>query len=123
MKKLLGALAVALCLVGCGKGPDKAALNFFEALRDSDFTKAAEYAAKDTKPMINMMAAMATDPKFKESNEANELKGVEFKVLETKVDGDTAKVKMEAKKDGKAEAQDIDLVKEDGEWKVKMKKD
>ena len=118
MEKILGMLAMALCLIGCSKGPDKVAVKFFEAMADGDFDKAAEYASKDTKPMIKMMAGM---PNAKEESQ-KENKGAKFKAVETKINGDKASVKVERTKDGKTETNDVNLVKEDGDWKVAVDK-
>ena len=118
MKKLLGMLAMALCLVGCSKGPDKVAVTFFEALADADFDKAAELASKETQPLVKMMAAV---PDAKE-NMKKEFDGAKFKAVDTKIDGDKATVKVEFKKDGKTDTNDVNLVKEDGDWKVAMDK-
>ena len=115
MKKMIGMLAVAFCLVGCSKGPDKVAVNFMESIRDGKFEKAVEYAAKDSKPLIAFISQMPKDKR-------DELAGVEFNAVDTKIDGDTAKVKLEGSKDGKTKTNEVDLVKEDGEWKVQMKK-
>jgi HSP20 family molecular chaperone IbpA len=118
MKKILGMLAMALCLIGCSKGPDKVAVAFYEAMADGDFDKAAEYASKDTKPMIEMMAKM---PGAKEES-IEENKGVKFKAVDTKIDNDKATVKIERKKDGESATEDVLLVKEDGDWKVSINK-
>ena len=118
MKKILGMLAMALCLIGCSKGPDKVAVKFFEAMADGDFDKAAEYASKDTKPMIKMMAGM---PNAKEEAK-KECEDVKYKAVDTKINGDKATVKIEAKKGGETKTQDVDLVKEDGDWKVAIDK-
>lgn len=118
MKKILGMLAMALCLIGCSKGPDKVAVKFLEAMADGDFDKAAEYAAKDTKPMIKMMAGM---PNAKEEAK-KECEGVKYKAVDTKINGDKATVKVEKTKDGHTVTDDIDLVKEDGDWKVAVDK-
>jgi hypothetical protein len=117
MKKIIGMLAMALCLVGCGKGPDNVAVRFFEAMRDGKYEAAMEMAAKDTKPLIGLMQGMMTEDKRIE-----EFAG-EYKAVETKIDGDTAKVKIEHSKDGKSKTENVDLVKEDGDWKVKINKD
>ncbi len=118
MTSLCAAIAVAFVLAGCSKGPDSVAVKFLDSFADGDFEAAAEYASKDAKPLFAMMASMP-----KEEKEGNELKGCSFEVVETKIDGDTAKVKIKATKDGKSETEDLDLVKEDGEWKVAVKKD
>lgn len=118
MKKILGMLAMALCLVGCSKGPDKVAMAFLEAVADGNLEKAAEYASKDTKPVLKVAAAVpGTGEQIKK-----ECEGAKFKAVDTKIDGDKATVKIETTKDGKTETEDIKLVKEDGEWKVSVQK-
>lgn len=118
MKKILGMLAMALCLIGCSKGPDKVAVAFCEALADGNFDKAAEYVTKDTQPVLKMMASV---PGAKE-NMIKETEGAKFKAVNTKIDGDKATVTIETKKDGKTDTDDFNLVKEDGAWKVKAEK-
>ena len=118
MKKILGMLAMALCLIGCSKSPDKVAMAFLEAVADGNLEKAAEYAAKDTKPAIKVMAAVPGSGEQMKK----ECEGAKFKAVDTKIDGDKATVKIETTKDGKTETEDIKLVKEDGEWKVSVQK-
>ncbi len=123
MKKQVTALCVvaaaALMFVGCGgsksKGPDAVALEFANLVEKGEFQKAGELADKDTKQLLAMFAGMASE-EDKPSGKAT------YKVLETKIDGDTAKVKMEKTEDGESESDYIDLVKEDGTWKVHAKK-
>lgn len=116
------AAALAAILVGCGGGsPDSVAVDFLSNVRDGKFDAAAKCASKKAAPLISMMSAMGS---LGGSNDVlKEMKGTTFKVLETKVDGDKATVKIEAFKNGKSEkAEDIQLVKEDGAWKVDINK-
>lgn len=120
MKKILARLcmvvAVALFVVGCKKGPDAVAVKFFECVADGKYEKAADYASSSTKPLVAMMNAMPAEAK-------EEMKGSKIKAVETKIDGDKATVKLEiTDKNGKVDTDDVDLVKEDGEWKVNVKK-
>jgi hypothetical protein len=113
MKKILGMLAMALCLIGCSKGPDKVAVAFYEAMADGNADKAAEYATKKSKPVVKMAVGMLGE----------ELKGMKFKAVDTKIDGEKATVKLEMKnKGGATKTENVDLVKEDGDWKVDVKK-
>ncbi len=118
MTSLCAAIAVAFVLAGCSKGPDSVAIKFLDSFADGDFKGAAEYASKDAKPLFAMLEAMPAGEKSD-----NELKGASFEIVDTKVSGDTAKVKVKVSKGGKSETEDLDLVKEDGEWKVAVKKD
>lgn len=118
MKKFLCSFAMvvlaALCFTGCSKGPDSVALDFQKSLVDKDFKKAGELCSKRTQPLIAMAASMG-------ANEAEEMKGVTFEVVNTKIDGDKATVSLKNSKDGKTE--DVTLVKEDGDWKVDINKE
>lgn len=130
MKKILGMLAMALCLIGCNKdsdketakdndinkGPDKVAIAYIEALVDGNTDKAAEYVSKDDAENFKKKASI---PQLKDAMK-KELEGAKFKVVDTKIDGDKATVKIEGKKDNKTETADLKLVKEDGNWKVDL---
>lgn len=116
MKKILGMLAMALCLIGCSKGPDKVAIAYLEALADGDFDKAAEYVSKDDTSAFKKNTSIA----LVKNAMKRELDGLKFKVVDTKIDGDKATVKIEGKKDSKSETNDLKLVKEDGNWKVDL---
>ena len=76
MKKLLGILSLALCLVGCSDGPDEVVVAYFRALSRGDFDKASEYVSEDTKPSIKMMADVPDAAK----DAIKKFKGVTFKV-------------------------------------------
>ena len=112
MKKIIGMLAVAFCLVGCSKGPDKVVMDFVDAMREGKVEKAVECVAKDWKEKVGSLVITEEERKA-------EFSGV--KVLETKVDGDTAKVKIEHSRNGKTTTDEISLVKEDGDWKIGFK--
>lgn len=115
------AAALAAILVGCGGGsPDSVAVDFLSNVRDGKFDAAAKCASKKAAPLISMMGAMGS---LAGNDALKEMKGASFKVIETKIDGDTATVKIEASKNGKAEKpEDLKLVKEDGAWKVDIDK-
>ena len=123
------AVAVAtLSIVGCGAAtPEKVAVNFVEKIyHDGDFDGAAKLCTKKTAPLIALMASMAKDDKdFKKQVE--KVKGAKIEASECKIDGDTATVKLKVTlPSGESEKMDdeaITLAKEDGEWKVNIKKD
>ena len=113
MKKILGMLAMALCLIGCSKGPDDVAVAYLEAMSKGDADKAAEYAIKGSKPIVHWTIGTFGD--F--------FKGMKFKAVDSKIDGEKATVKVEWKsKDGKTTTENVYLVKEDGDWKVDVMK-
>ncbi|MCR5413443.1 MAG: DUF4878 domain-containing protein [Kiritimatiellae bacterium] len=115
MKKLimhfLAVASVALLLAGCN-GPDDVAVRFYEKLADGKAQEAAELATGEASGLVAAFGGGA----------AKELKGASFKAVDTKIDGDKAKVKVEVTKDGKTDTEEVDLVKENGEWKVVIDK-
>ena len=125
MKKILMTLVVVssigmfLCFTGCSKPstPDKVAVAFFEKLMSCDVDGAAKYGSKN---MQTMLKGSETDVlAMKQDVLAMKMNGVKVEVDgEPKIEGDTAKVKIKFGKDGKTVHSDVDLVKEDGKWKV-----
>ena len=133
MKKLMKSVALAafaaatLSIVGCGAAtPDKVAVDFVEKIyQKGDFEGAAKLCTKKTAPLISLMASMAKDDKsFKK--EADKLKGAKIEAEDCKIDGDTATVNLKVTlPSGESEKMDdkINLAKEDGNWKVSIRKD
>ena len=76
------------------------------------------------------MAMKMDEKKYKEEKEQKKkemqekVKGVKIEKKDVKVDGDKATVTFKLSKEGEKETEEekIELVKEDGEWKVAMKK-
>lgn len=124
MNKMVKMATVVACAVamfgiaGCGsKAPDVVAVEFFQTLAagkaDLDYLK--KHCTEDTAKLFVMLGDEA----------AKEMKGATFTVVDTKIDGDKAKVTIKqiggAKPDDKP--QKVDLVKVDGEWKVAINKE
>ena len=114
MKRMV-ILAGLLCVVfiaGCGGGggPSSAAKKFYSAVEKGD-TKAMEgVATADVMAVMEWALAMA-------SEQITE-KGKITKTTE-KIDGDKAVVTLTF---SNGETEDLDMVKEDGKWKVSMGK-
>jgi len=112
-----------LSFAGCGSSsPDKVAVSFVEKLNDCDFDGCTKYASPATAALIGMMKSMPIEEKEKQ------WKGAKVEVVNTKIDGDKATVIIKrTSKDGKVETMDgkdaVTLIKQDGEWKVDMKKE
>ena len=124
---IVAVAAATLGIVGCGAAtPEKVAVNFVEKIyRNGDFEGAAKLCTKKTAPLIALMASMAKDDKdFKK--QAEKVKGAKIEAADCKIDGDTATVKLKVTlPSGESEKMDdgeITLEKEDGEWKVSIKK-
>lgn len=110
---------------GCGSSttPEAVALKFAEKLYSEDFEGAGEVCTKETAALLLMIKEMA-----KESNDFKANKGGKFEVAGCKVEGNSATVELKCtQKSGKVEmmrGEDaITLVKQDGDWKVNIKKD
>lgn len=132
MKKIMKVAALTACVgamlsfAGCGGGsPESVALKFAEKLyaEEPDFDGAGKVCTKETAALLTMISGMA-----KESEEFQANRGAKFEVAECKIDGNSATVTLKCtQKTGKVEMMSgkdaITLVKQDGEWKVNIKKD
>lgn len=132
MKRIMKVAALTACVgamlsfAGCSGGsPEPVALGFVEKVyTEGDFEGAKKFCVPETAALLTMAKEMGGTG---EKNE-DEKKGAKFEVSECKIDGDSATVSFKCtQKSGKVVMFDgkdaITLVKQDGEWKVKMKKD
>ena len=106
---LLGALVLWAC-GGGATGPKEVGQAFLEALAEGDFGTAKDYATQDSQEALDMMEKMG-------GGETTGSKD-DIKVGEVKEEGDKATLMYTEKGAEKT----LDLVKEDGEWKVKYSK-
>lgn len=120
MKKLsialMGILLVAV-MASCNKAgnPSNVANNFYNAIIDKDFAKAVTFTNLDTADYDEgaafiemMMNDLGDDPAAKAVDQTIE-------------DGDTtAKVKMNLCFYGDSTSIDVDMVKKEGQWKVRF---
>ena len=121
--KILKIVAIAMCacamftVTGCKKNtPEAAAIRVLEALRDgkatSEFLK--ENCTENAAMLFGFVGVKASE----------EMSGTKFSVVETKIDGDKAKVTVKSiggKQDGKDDT--FDIKKVDGKWKVDIDKE
>lgn len=131
--KLIKSLAVILlalsmttaCKSG-GANPEATAEKFIKAVQGFDFEEAKKYSSKESAAMIDMMKGfMAAAPAEELEKQKAEAKNTKIEVISSNVaeDGNTATVTLKATTpDGNSKEDKIDLVKEDGEWKVNFKK-
>ena len=122
MKKLNLSLLIlvmaSFLFVGCKKSPEDVAVKFITHLSKCEFKKAAELGDKGTKAYITMLESM--DDKEKEEFRQ---KNISIKVLETNIEDDTAEVKLSVTgDDGEPQTEEIELVKINGNWKIRSKK-
>ena len=127
MKKSILKIALIFCLAimsACGSGgPEGAAINFLESMYSGDFETARKYATTDTKSMLTMMESFGAKDQL-----ADKMKDVDidFKVIETKIDGDKAvcTIQMSSSAEGEEDKDErINLIKKDGKWLVNMDKE
>lgn len=109
-------LAAVVLFNACGGSgdPKPVAEKFLKHLNAQEYDKAKEYATESTATLLDMMAGMSDM-----ADEDATAEETEIVMGECTVDGDNATCNYTA--DGAEES--IDLVKQDGEWKVDMKKE
>ncbi|MBR0197700.1 MAG: DUF4878 domain-containing protein [Kiritimatiellae bacterium] len=121
--KIVKILAIALCacamftVTGCNRNtPGAVVVRVLEGLRDGKAD--ADFLKANCTEGVAALFALAGDEAKKE------MEGTKFKVVEEKIDGDTAKVKVKITggKDGKEETETFDAKKVDGKWKFDLKK-
>ena len=120
MKKVFAfaLMCAALALTACGSsGPKAAAQSFFTAFAALDFESARAVCTEEGKASLSFLEAVSSGMSGEDKAEFTK----RYSVSITKVDvkGDTAVVHY-AMPNGEGE-QTIDLVKENGQWKVKFK--
>ncbi|MHB1054318.1 MAG: Rv0361 family membrane protein [Thermoleophilia bacterium] len=112
-----------LAAVGCGSSPSTAAVeNFMKAAQDKDCGKMID--------LMDLSAAQAQGAINKDEliKSCEDSKGlgdvVSYKILEEKVDGDSATIKVEVTtKEGdkeKTESDTLTVKKVDGDWKISI---
>jgi PBP1b-binding outer membrane lipoprotein LpoB len=124
MKKILviALIVIGVLLAGCAKKPDATAKAFLKAIENHDFEAAKQYTTKDSQELLTL-AKSFMDGMSEEQKE--EMKDYTFKIVDTKIEGETAIVTYEEidSKDPRINtSKEMKLVKEDGNWKVKLDK-
>lgn len=124
MKRILiiVAIVIAIMLAGCGKKPEATAKAFLQAIEKRDFEAAKQFTTKDSQELLNL-AKSFMDSMSEEQKE--DMKDYKFKIVESKMDGETAIVtyqEIDAKDPRINKTKEMRLVKEDGNWKVKLDK-
>lgn len=124
MKKisLLFTVCAGLLLASCGGGkventPEAVAKAFFEKIQKGDFKGAKKYASKSSAEGLDALESMGSLAKGMGGND-EKMKNAKVEVGKATIDGDKASLVLST--DG--EKHDVNLVKEDGAWKVEFKK-
>lgn len=119
MKKLFSLVMVAIVIVAisaCGgkkNSPEAVAEKFLNHLNKKEYAECKKMGTENTKQMIDMMESFAG------MNKKEEAKEVKIENLKCETTEDKAKCTYTA--EGKDET--IELVKQDGNWLVDMKKE
>ncbi len=115
-------LVFSAFMFSCGGGssdnPQAVAEEFLTALNDQDYDKAKELGTESTVQMLTMIESMAgMAPEGEDLDMGADMDSIEWGDVE--IDGDEAVVHYTL--EGSKEK--MDLVKQDGKWKVDMKKE
>lgn len=118
---LAGAGVLALTLAACG-GPEAGAQNaaeqWMDALNDGDLDKAKELSTDSTRALLEMGSAVGSAMGGSESGQS--MGPGKYTITKVEMTGEnTARVSVESEK---GEANALDLVRVDGDWKVGVNK-
>jgi len=110
MKKYLLIPLLVLFMASCSSNaPKDVTKNFLEALAKGKIDDAKKYASA---PTAKFLEKIATIPGASEQMKQPDFK---FTFVKESIEGDKATVTY---KDQKGEEEDVELIKEDGKWKV-----
>ena len=107
----------------------KAAVDFCNAMvRDGDIDAAKKLMSKDAAKLFDMLAALGGEDAMKQMREeakAQAKKDAKFTAGKVTITGDKAKVTVKGKigNEAKDEDETLDMVKEDGQWKIAIDKE
>lgn len=112
---------LAILLVGCSSaGPGKTVEKFFTAVEDGEIEEAMSYLSSST---VQLLGAEKWQAALIEGSQEMASEGG-IKSIETfdeNIHGDIATVSMTlTMADGSQETETIDLIKEDGDWKIRL---
>lgn len=112
-------ILIAFTFFGCAPKPDKVAKDFLTAMQNNDVAAMKENATEESAKTIEFIGMMQAENKMIKS----------FKIISSKVTGDSASVvyKVESNSDKSTADEDkqetMKLIKKDGKWKVHIAKD
>jgi hypothetical protein len=129
MKYIFSFLTITILMVGCkgdGGSPTSTVTAFMEAMKKGDIEAVKKLITKNDLSLFTMMETMAksfgnTEMVEKIKNEFIEKsKNVSLTIKDEKIDGDKATVNVDIKENDKTITRPIQLLKEDGSWKVSL---
>ena len=123
--KTLKIFVLALCatfmLAACGGGsPEAVAENYVDAALSLDFEKAAKCSSKEHAADILEGIDDYTEEELEEEvkQAKKNFEGITYKITAVEADETEATVKLEFTKGDKTKDGRLELIKEDGKWKV-----
>lgn len=124
MRLFLTTITALSILFSCStakEDPKAAAQSFFEAFAKKDFDKAAQFATKDSKTLIDLMKSMEEMGNSMDISAFGlDMESINKAVYEnTAIEGNKATVSVSLGN----QSQIIKLIKEEGGWKVAVDKD
>ncbi|SHF99724.1 DUF4878 domain-containing protein [Dysgonomonas macrotermitis] len=115
MKKLLFILLLPFVFVACtGNGPEGAAKGFSESMAKGDMTEAKKYVTPQTGALLDMIGSMGGSEKMPTYPD------YKFEMVKDSIEGDS--IAWVTYKTPTGDEDVLNLVKQDGEWKVSMGK-
>lgn len=131
MKKQFAVVAVVALLLGlaaCGGRPSDVLMDLQNAYQSGSLEDPTKYYTKGTMEAMKELGALA--PKSEQDKKAQEkefARGAKWEVVQEKVEGDTAEVKIKyvehPVENLKGEEMTFKLRKEEGRWKIDMEKE
>ncbi|MDR1346990.1 MAG: DUF4878 domain-containing protein [Prevotellaceae bacterium] len=124
LKSMVLVLMAGLIMTACGGGatPSDVVKKFSEASLNFDFKELSKYVAKEHVDSYNKLAEQFEAPEAKAYLETMKTmaKDSKFEILGETIseDGNTATVKVKTSAMGQEKEDDVNLIKEDGQWKI-----
>lgn len=110
---LTAAVAILALAAGCGgDSPDEAVTGFADAIADEDFEGACDYLSADIQEAPGGDCPAALESALTEAD-IDQAESLEAEVVEESDDAATVESTTEGE-----QPEQVDLVKEDGEWKI-----
>ena len=118
MRKIAFPFAFLLLLVACGSSPEGTVKSFFRNVEAGKLDAAAELFSKSTLSKVSLdKLKQGLQRSTREIDEKGGISKIE--ILDSKIIGEVAEVKVKLHYgDGTDDVESMDLIKEDGRWKL-----
>ncbi|MBN1434846.1 DUF4878 domain-containing protein [Candidatus Fermentibacterales bacterium] len=120
MRKIVAGFAIIALFTACGGGggasdPEAAVKGMFDAMKSGDLDAMAQYMPAEAREEL---ANMSDEDKEMTEGMLSMFSAVEFNILGSEVEGETAVVTVEIDFMGQKQEEEIELMLEDGKWVV-----